>query len=277
MPVNPPNNPPAGPQPPADQLQAQQQTGMSLQKLYGLADSRSYYSKTAAPEKIWAALTEAARRIYLWIAKENRGYFIKWDYTTINIVANQDEYACPPDLGQMLRFSERDSTSTLPQGTGYRTITPMRLTNSYFEEQQFEGILNAFNFNMGARSLYTYIGPYLLQAQAEQNAQNALGGNVEIYRVRIAPMPAIALSTEVIYVARFLELSKATDYNVIPPEGRGAMLDYAIAELVRDNNDDLAEKLEAQADKKREEFLTWIRERQYQQYDTQQPFLDDLD
>lgn len=239
---------------------------MNLKQLYDLADSGSYYSHTEKTDDIWSALTESARRLYLWVVKENRGYFIKWDTTTIAIVPGTDEYRCPMDLANILRFSERSD----PSGR-YRPMTPTRVESSLFIANQFEDLLSPVD---GPFSDFSYIGPYLGAAQSQQQTGDQPPGP---YSVRLAPTPQDPRETELVYSAKFLEMWKESDINVIPPEGHGAMLDYAIAHLLQANDDDNAANYTASGNQKRAEFLTFIRDRQWQQYETQEPYLQDLD
>ena len=248
---------------------------MNLQQLHDQADRGSYYSHTNNDDDIWLALTNAARRLYLWVVKENRGYFIVWDTTTIAPVANQAEYQCPPALGQIVRFSEQNAP--LVAGNPYRWMRPAKVESQTFFDNQFEGAITNMNTPM---SDYCYAGPYLDLPDAEDLGSDDPAGDAnktDVYKIRLAPTPQSSLVTELIYIAKFVEIQKTTDYNLIPPEGHGAMLHYAQAELMRGNNDDLAEKLEAQADKEREEFLTFMRDRQWQTFDSQEPYLNDLD
>lgn len=126
---------------------------MTLQEIYNLVDSQSYYSHTNNSDEIWSAIDKAGLRIYLWIKKELRNYFIKWDTTTIQTVIGQDEYSCPPDLSSMIRFGER-----LPGETNYRRIQPTEPTTDLFAQRQYETIVLSLDLLC---SDFLYIGPYL--------------------------------------------------------------------------------------------------------------------
>lgn len=247
---------------------------MNLQQLYAQADKGSYYSHTNDSDDIWLALTNAARRLYLWVVKENRTFFVVWDTTTIAPVAGVAEYKCPAALSQIIRFAEQNAP--LVPGNPYRWIRPAKVESQSFFDNQFEGAITNMNSPM---SDYCYAGPYLDLQDAQDLGDGDPQGDAnmtDVYKIRLAPTPQSSLVTELIYVAKFVEIQKATDFNIIPPEGHGAMLHYAMAELLRGMNDDQAEKWEAQGDKEREEFLTFMRDRQWQQYETQEPYLADL-
>ena len=102
-------------------------------------------------------------------------------------------------------------------------------------------------------------------------------GDKSPYKVRLAPTPQDNRQTEIIYAAKWMDILNGNGYNVIPDEGHGAQLDFAKAELLRGNNDDMADKYETMAMQKNTEFLTFIRNRQTQQAQNQVPFLTDLD
>lgn len=243
---------------------------MTLAQLFDLADARSGYVRTAKPQLVWSAITAAARSMYLWIKKENSGFFIKWDTTTIAIIAGTDEYSCPPDLDQIVRFSER-----LNAQDTYREILPTGINTPLFKQNQFDNIISITG---GQTSSFSYIGPYspgTAGVDGQQDIEEA-AVEAEVYRVRLAPKPTDVRQTEVVYSAKFIEMTKKEDVCVIPPDGRDALLDYAVAELLRGKNDALAEKLEGSGDKKRELYLTSVRDRQIQQYATIEPYIDDL-
>lgn len=231
--------------------------------MYALADSGSYYSHTGNSDEIYNAINKAGLRIYLWISKELKNYFIKWDTTTIAFAPNQDEYVCPPDLATMIRFSER-----VPGETNYRRLQPTDPTTDLFAMKQFEPIVLSWELLV---SDFCYIGPYLPMAAAK------LPDAQKINNVRIAPMPQDVRQTELIYAAKWLDIVNQNSYNVIPTEGHQAQLDFAKADLMRANSDDLAAQYETSAMQQLTEFLTFVRNRQTQQVSRCEPYLLDLD
>lgn len=236
---------------------------MTVKQLFELADARSHFVRTARPELIWLAITESARQMYFWIKKENQGFFIKWDTGTIVFAAGTDEYACPADLDQIVRFSERQNAQDK-----YREILPSGINAPLFKQSQFDTVISTAGVQM---SDFSYIGPYFPAAATDTIELAA------VQKVRIAPPPSEARQTELIYSAKFVEMARDEDLCVIPPDGRGALLEYAVASLVRGKNDALADSLEKAGDKMRELYLTSVRDRQIQQYTTVQPYLDQLD
>ena len=339
---------------------------MNLQQMKALLDRQTYYSHTGAPDDLFNAIDKAGLRIYLWIKKELRNYFIKWDTTTIQTVIGQDEYACPPDLATMVRFGER-----MPGETNYRRIQPTEPTTDLFAQRQYETIVLSLDLLC---SDFVYIGPYLPRNPGPQSivcldsagncwqyqindagkqvngvplygsalpsvtpfvlndpgnttswqlevstagvftwSQIGFGGaaypvspytmattpsNLSVTisisaagtetisapsqskgpnKIRLAPTPTDLRQTELIYDAKYLPIVNENSYNTIPDEGHQCQLDFAKAELFRANNDDLADKYEALALQELTEFLTFVRERQTQQFATQQPYLSDLE
>lgn len=244
---------------------------MTPAEIFALADARSGYVRTAKPDLIWSAITEAARSMYLWIKKENSGFFIKWDTATIAFVANQDEYICPPDLEQIVRFSER-----LNSQDKFREILTSAINAPLFRNNQFETVISTTGIQ---QSVFAYIGPYLTGADGEagDQADDEAAAEAEIYKVRIAPMPGEAHQTELVYTAKFMEMRSDKDVCVIPEEGRGAVLEYAIAGVLQGKNEALAGSHKAAGDEARDLYLTSVRDRQIQAYPGVQPYLDQLD
>lgn len=121
--------------------------------MYALVDRQTYYSHTDQPDDIWSAIDGAGLRIYLWIKKELRNYFIKWDTTTIQTVIGQDEYSCPPDLVTMIRFGER-----LPGENNYREMWPLDPRDREFAIKQYQTLVSSLGL---VASPFSYIGPYL--------------------------------------------------------------------------------------------------------------------
>lgn len=231
---------------------------MTLDQLYDRANRKSYYSRSDAD--IWDALNDSSLKLYRRVLKEMRGYFVKWD-TSLALVANTDEYSLPADLGQIIRFGEREAGETQ-----YREILPADVNSAAFSSQQFGGL------DLPASS-FLYYGPYLTQAVAAGTA----GQVTETYKIRLAPMPGSALQTELFYAAKFLEITGKQSSLTIPLEGHDALADLATAKLLHLNSDVLGGEFERMGETETEEFLTYIRNRQIQAAPSQEPYLGDLD
>jgi hypothetical protein len=231
---------------------------VDLQTMFQLVHQKSYYSRT--DQEVWNAISEAASTLFLKILSENRGFFLKFDTSTVALTLGTEEYLLPIDCTQLLRVRERASSSA-----PWRVVTPADLNDPDFTDSQFASALGP---NMdGPVSQFTYYS-YLDAAQAA-------GAQTE--KIRFEPPPYDARQIELVYVAKFVDITKATSTMVIPAEGHGAVLWSAVSSLLDDNGDD-GEKAQANSAENEREFLKWVRKRQMQTAVTKvQPYLDDLD
>lgn len=236
---------------------------MTLQQLFDKCNRRSYYSRAAAD--VWDALNDASLRIYRRVLKEFRGYFVKWDTTTIQLVAGTDEYTCPADLGQIIRLAEQ-----VPGETNWRNILPADVNSATFLARQWDDFIG---YDCSPVSQFVYYGPYLPQATAAQTA----GVPTETYNVKIAPMPQDRRDVQILYAAKFLEIAGVQSFLTIPLEGHDALTNIAIAELLKQNNDTLAQAFAQDGAGQLEEFLTYVRNRQIQLGAVQEPYVGELD
>lgn len=228
--------------------------------MFALAHAKSYYSRS--DQEVWWAISGAAHTLYLKILAENRGFFIKWDTTTVALAPNTEEYTLPADCTQLLRVREQASSSA-----PWRTVTPAEsLNDPNFTDSQFNSVLGP---NMdGPTSEFTYY-PYLLQADAITAAQNE--------RIRFEPPPYDNRAVELVYVCRFLEIVNQNSTKVLPNEADEVVLYDAIATLLEDNGDD-GSKAKNHSHEEEIVFLKWVRKRQQQAAVTHvQPYVDDMD
>ena len=233
---------------------------MTLDQMFAFVQKKTYFSRD--DDEIWDAISEAASTLFLKVTSENSGFFLKWDTTTVVLAPNQEEYVLPADLGQMVRVRER-LLATEP----WRRMTPSSLNSDTFNQAQFNGLVG--DSLDSAESEFEYYGPYLLQADAKTAAQ--------VQHFRIAPIPQDTRFVELVYNARFLEITGQESTLVIPTEGHGAVKWQAVASLLVANDDDNAQNAESQGAENERWFLKWIRNRQFQQGRQVEPYLDDLD
>jgi hypothetical protein len=236
---------------------------MDLNQMYTLARSKSYFSRSDA--EIFAALNEGSRYVFQNILKENKGYFIKWDTTTVEIVPNVLEYQLPADLEQILRVRERTSASD-----NWRVIRNDPSLTSYTQ------LLDSATSYIGScydttESQFMFFGPYEPQSVASDADDD------ETYNIRFSPNPIDTRTVELVYTAKFVEVTGTGSHLVIPDDGRGAVLDYAVAELLTLNGDDRAGQFYQNAERKLTMFLTLVRDRQLQDPPQVEPYLSDLD
>ena len=236
---------------------------MNLQQLYDKVNRGSYYSR--APVEIWDALSDASLELYRRILKECRGYFIKWDTTTVAIVPGQDEYSLPADCAQLIRVSEQAAGEI-----GWRTILPSDLNSAATLARQWDDFIS---YDSSPMSQFLYYGPYLPATTAEEQG----GAPTDTYNIRFTPIPQITRTVQLIYTASFVEITGANSYLTIPLEGHDALAHAAIGHLLQLNNDSLSQQFQQDSMMKTESFLTFVRARQIQEGPVQEPYLGDLD
>lgn len=234
---------------------------MNLTQIYADCDRRSYYSRSS--DEIWAAINSASRLIYDFVLKELSGYWIKWDAGTVTFANGVEEYALPADLETLIRIRER-----LDSNSSWALMNPAGLTDT-----QMLAPLGAadLQFSSGLGSQFSFYGPYLDQAGSQASPQAA-------QKIRVEPIPTGTRQVELVYVAKYVEVTDKSSFLQIPDEGSGrpALADLAVAELVRQNNDSLAGEYEGSGMKKLTLFLCTVRARQ-QTPKQQRPYLSDFD
>lgn len=242
---------------------------MNLQQLHDLAAQRSYFSR--ADNEVYQAISSAAKKVYLWTVRESRGYFLKDDNgSNITTVSGAQEVTCPADLNILIRLGEQVAGS--PPGTPWNWMRPADINSNTFLLREFQSlILN----NQSPGSQFVFYGPYLDLASAKaQQGANPQGPK----KIRLAPIPFDVRPLRFMYAATFLEIVNANSILMMPMESHEAILDYAVAELVRPNGDAMAEGYEAAGgDKFQKDFLPFYRMQQQTQVPlTQEPYIDDL-
>ncbi len=233
----------------------------TLGQMFDLARKKSYFSRP--DDEVWAALNYGAWRVYIYVLKEFRGFFIKFDETFLTLTSGVEEYALPADFAQMVRLSERRTTSD-----PWMPMVPADLNSQIFIQQQFEDQIT-LGTGVFTTSNFTYYGPYLDSADTTSPTG--------VYKFRVAPKPTDTRACQLVYSAKFVPIINASSLLMIPPEGSEAMLAWAVAELLRANSDQLSGEYEAKGQRDATEFLTFIRERQIQQRPTVEPYIGDLD
>jgi hypothetical protein len=229
---------------------------MTLQQIFDFVQKKTYFSRD--DDEIWDAISEAASTLFLKVTSENSGFFLKWDTSSVSLQANLEEYALPADLGQMIRVRER-----LLATDEWALVSPGDINSPQITHAQFSSFFN------GPLSRFSYYGPYLTMDDAKTAAQ--------VQRVRIAPMPQDTRFVELVYDAKFLEITGTESVLVIPSEGHGAVKFAATADLLAANDDDNAERYSGKAAENERWFLKWVRNRQFQQVRQVEPYLNDLD
>lgn len=242
---------------------------MNLSQLHDLANSGSYFSRTDA--EIYQAISSAAKKVYLWTARESRGYFLKDDNgANITTTANVEEVTCPADLSILIRLGEQVANSA--PLTPWNWMRPADINSDLFIQREFGSlILNT----QTPSSNFVFYGPYLDMTSAIVQKGAAAQGPKKI---RIAPIPIDVRPLRFMYAAQFLEITSSNSVLMIPMEAHEAILEFAKAELVRLNGDAMAETFEAAGESKfQKDFLPFYRQQQNtQQVLTQEPYIDDM-
>lgn len=227
---------------------------MNLAQAYSLANSKSGYSRPDG--EIYDALNEGGLRVFNATVKEFRGFFIKFDLTTVslnNAQANQ-EYTLPTDCTQLVHVAERISSTE-----DWRPMAPESLDDALTNLQEACGWESFYSNVYGNASAFGYYGPYL------DSADTVAGGSLQIQKIRVSPIPNETHMVQLAYTAKWLPITDASSTIMLPDEGTVAMLNYATA-ILNGANDDYtrANWYETQGDKHLSSYLTWARARQIQ-------------
>jgi hypothetical protein len=215
----------------------------NLPQMYATVNSKSAYSR---PDEIYGALSEAGFLVYTAVLKEFAGFFLKFDTTTITLTPGQQEYTLPPDLTGLVNISERQTSAER-----WRTIDPTDLSNAMDNTQTIVGW--DYWCDDYEDSNFRFYGPYLTSAATT---------SVQTQKITITPAVDVVRMCEIAYTAKWLPITNEQSHLMLPEEGTYAMQNFALAEILRANDDSLANEYEAKANKHLTAFLTWVRNRQ---------------
>lgn len=233
---------------------------MTLAQIFDWCQKKSYFSRD--DDEIWQAINSAAHLLYKEAVLENRGYFIVFDTTSVTIAANKEEYALPATVEQIARFRER-----LIASDPWRLIMPADLNDAVTTDAQFNsGWDAALNSEL---SQFVYNGPYAKQADA--------AAQTYVKSIRLEPIPTDARFTELVYTAKFIEVTGQESPLVIDPEGHDALKNLAVVELLDANDDDNRENFLERGNTHKIQYLKLVRKRQIQQGPQIEPYISDMD
>jgi hypothetical protein len=235
---------------------------LNLQQIFDRVQKKTYFSRD--DDDIWAAISNASSTIFLQVLSENSGFFQVTDVNSLSLVANQEEYSLPAACGEIVRL--RESTTGVPATDPWRVITPANLNDDAVVDSQVDNAGDPLN---SATSQFHYIGPYLTNADAQTAAQ--------AQKIKIDPIPTDARHCELVYYARFVDITGPESVKVLPNEADGAVVWSATEELLTDNDDDNHENATAQKEENLRWLMKWVRNRQFQHGRQVEPFIDDLD
>jgi hypothetical protein len=234
---------------------------MNTTMMYNLANSASYYSRSQV--EILAAINAGARYVYQAVCKEVKGEWIVFDTTSITIVSGVQEYTLPVGVQTVLRLRERINSADY-----WRVIHSAELGSWSQTHESMPGTPSDYDYTA---SMFTFYGPYLPAATVEGP------DDVQTFNIRFSPIPTDTRQVELVYAAKIVEMTEIGNPFFIPDDGREAVLDYAIAELLKKNGDDRAEAYYATFQSKLTMFLTLVRDRQLQDQTVVTPYIEDLD
>lgn len=228
----------------------------TLPQMFATVNSKTSYSRTS---EIYPALDEAGFLVFTAVLKEFSGFFLKFDTSTIVLTPGTQEYSLPPDLGNLVCLSERQTASE-----NWHQINPESLNDALQNTQSLVSWDDWDDLYDDRDSMFQFYGPYL-------DAPSTT--SVQTQKIRITPAIDAVRMCEIAYTAKWLPINNQSSPVMLPDEGKYAMQNYAIAELLRANDDTLAREYELKADKHLSAFLTWVRNRQIVKWPTITPYL----
>lgn len=219
---------------------------MTLGQMYALANGKSGYSRSDT--EIYAALNRAGQRVYNAVLKEFRGFFIKFDETSLTLVPGTSEYALPADLTQIVHLAER-LTST----NDWAPMAPEELGSALTNLQNAAGWSDFYSSQYGAQSAFGFYGPYL-------DATATVGTQTQ--KIRVSPAVDTSRFCQIAYTAKWLPITNAGSPIMLPDEGTPTMESWASGELCGMSDDSRSAFYMSQGDKDLQGFLSWLRARQ---------------
>lgn len=233
----------------------------SLAQMFANCNAASYYSRSAG--EIYSKLEEAGFEVYAAVLKENSGFFIKFDESSLTLTTSQanQEYTLPADFSQMVHLAERQTSSE-----NWHEINPADSLGAVLSHQLNASGLLSLAF--GNTSGYTYYGPYLDSGQSANST-----AATQLQKIRISPIPDTSRFAQLVYSAKWLPIVNQNSSLMLPSEGTYAMEAKATSKLLRLNNDSLSGEFAAEGQNLETKFLTWVRNRQIQQMPSAMPYL----
>lgn len=213
----------------------------NLAQMIATVNSKSYYSR---PDDVIPAISKGGWKVFSAVVKEFAGFFLKIDSTTITLIPGQQTYSVPIDLGNMIGLAERVNTSE-----DWRTIDPTSPAQA-FDRTQIATIWDGW---FGPCSHYRFYGPFL----------GAVTSNAAVaQQIQITPAIDVPRLCQIVYTAKYLPVTNPGSLLSLPDEGTYAQESFALAEVLRANDDSLADKYQAEGNDQLTDFLTWVRDRQ---------------
>jgi hypothetical protein len=234
---------------------------MNLTQIYSRCNKATYFSRS--DDEIWDAINDGIRWAYQNVLKENQGYWIKFDTSTVSLVPGTTQYALPADLQDILRVRERVNAADQ-----WRLVRNGALTDESIMRDYASATTLTFDSD---ESQFTFFGPFELASVAEDSTDD------QTYEIQFSPQPVDTRQVELVYTVKCVDVTSPSSYLLIPDDGRPAVRDYAIGSLLALNGDERAQNFFDSAQSKLTMFLTVVRDRQLQDERVVTPYLDDMD
>jgi hypothetical protein len=214
---------------------------MNLAQMIATVNSKSYNSR---PDDVIPAISEGGWKVFSAVVKEFAGFFLKVDSATVTLTPGQQQYAMPIDLGNLIAIGERQNISE-----NWREILPTTPQEAFDRIQ----IGNIWDGWFGECSHFRFFGPFM----------GAVANNIPApQQIQITPAVDTDRQCQLVYTAKYLPLTNPNSLLSLPDEGTYAQQSFAIAEVLRANNDALAGDYQAKGKDQLTDFLTWVRDRQ---------------
>lgn len=216
-------------------------------------------------DDIYAALNEAGFYVYTKVLKENRGFFIKFDTTSIALVPGTQVYALPSDATDILHLAERAQPTQ-----NWFPIDPTSLASSLQNQANVYDYFIDDDWYDG-ESHFKYYGPYLDSADTVDAPD--VDNTDQVQKIQITPAIDINRAVEIVYAAKWLPILDGSSELMLPEEGTHAMYNGAMATLTGDIDDTREGSYGQRAKLHLDAFLTWVRDRQMQSGPKVKPYL----
>lgn len=167
------------------------------------------------------------------------GGTISVDAIRITVYTTVDGFEMPSDVEQLYRVRERINASD-----DWRLVLPEGLSDP---GQLASGGVFGESFFDDPISEFTFFGPYLDDVASRTQEQ--------IYRMRFGPSPDETREVEFTYAARFREIKNANSTVMIPRGAHDALLDFAVAEVLDEDDDTKAETYRSKGTSKLNLFM----------------------
>lgn len=225
---------------------------MNVPYIYGELDRKSYYSQSDGD--IYNAINAAGWTLYVRILRELGGYFIKFDTTSITFVQGTQTYSLPPDCDQILHLAERQTTAQK-----WRPMRATDLADAMEHAQDTSGFYNGYYDAglYGLQSKFAFYGPFL-----PATAITPTPGAPQIQQIMIEPAVDQTYMVQIAYTAAWIPVRDGSTVVYLPQDAESALIDLASAELMRNNDDSLAERYAATAETKTQWLTSLMRQRQ---------------